>query len=369
VKRTLWLRRAPLALALAFTSIGAATAADMPVKAPPMAVAAAYDGGYYVWVDGSYQSVHLPGSDLGIKRTTPANFADPVANFNPSATGQGISGAVGYVLPTGTLPAMFGANARIEIGGSFVSATSSRTGAATGLPGFDLVTLTGVLSQGAACGPAGCTVTSALATDYKNWQVSAKEAGDFRYGALTITPWAMIFGGVAHTNQNLTQQSFFPGVGPLFSYNESSSLKWVDVGPKLGVDTTATILPWMAIGLAGNIGLAERFVSLSAVDGSAVVPAFAAFTPFPAATAIGPSTSTTAFVANAEADLTIRPLRNVELRGFAGLNYDNRVPGVSAPVIVGIAGFVGTQGTPAGLKFASETSYYAGGGITVKFGP
>jgi hypothetical protein len=59
----------------------------------------------------------------------------------------------------------------------------------------------------------------------------------------------------------------------------------------------------------------------------------------------------------------------VELRGFAGLNYDSRVPGIAAPQIGGIAGIVPATGTPAGIKFAAETSYYAGGGITVKFAP
>ncbi|HEY4919049.1 MAG TPA: hypothetical protein VII40_02995 [Xanthobacteraceae bacterium] len=118
--------------------------------------------------------------------------------------------------------------------------------------------------------------------------------------------------------------------------------------------------------------MAGRFISLSAVDSATASPAFAAFTPSPSPTAINPSTSTAAFLANAQADLTIRPLRNVELNGFVGLNYDNRVPGVSAPVIVGNAGVtgpLGTHGMPAGIEFASETSFYAGGGITVKFAP
>ena len=63
----------------------------------------------------------------------------------------------------------------------------------------------------------------------------------------------------------------------------------------------------------------------------------------------------------------MRPWQNVELRGFAGLNFDNRVPGIAAPVISGIAGFTGAQGVAAGIKYTAETSYYAGGGLTVKF--
>ena len=39
-------------------------AADMPLKARPKAVVQNY-GGYYIWVDGSYQSLDLPSYDLG----------------------------------------------------------------------------------------------------------------------------------------------------------------------------------------------------------------------------------------------------------------------------------------------------------------
>jgi hypothetical protein len=34
-----------------------------------------------------------------------------------------------------------------------------------------------------------------------------------------------------------------------------------------------------------------------------------------------------------------------------------------------LATSVGLQQTPAGIKFAGETSYYAGGGLTITFGP
>src|SRR5262245_55244749 len=47
-------------LTLAALGAGSAVAADIPTKAPPRAVTATYDSGFYVWVDGSYQSVRLP---------------------------------------------------------------------------------------------------------------------------------------------------------------------------------------------------------------------------------------------------------------------------------------------------------------------
>ncbi len=81
---------------------------------------------------------------------------------------------------------------------------------------------------------------------------------------------------------------------------------------------------------------------------------------------IAADADTTPFLANAEASLTLKPWSRVTLRGFVGLNYDSRVPGIAAPFVNGpcCAGAI-----PAGIKFEQETSYYAGGGATVKFSP
>ena len=51
--------------------------------------------------------------------------------------------------------------------------------------------------------------------------------------------------------------------------------------------------------------------------------------------------------------------------GFAGVNYDNKVPGIADPVIG--SGFFPTP-IPASIYYAHETDYYAGGGLNVKFG-
>jgi len=42
----------------------------------------------------------------------------------PRAKGWGIAGALGYFLPHGALPAVFGSNIRVEIGGSTYTPTS-----------------------------------------------------------------------------------------------------------------------------------------------------------------------------------------------------------------------------------------------------
>jgi len=66
--------------------------------------------------------------------------------------------------------------------------------------------------------------------------------------------------------------------------------------------------------------------------------------------------------------VTIWPMWQVAVCGFVGLDYDSSVPGVSTPVLVG-GNTAPISTTPAGIKFASETSWYAGGGIAVKFAP
>src|SRR6476661_4779556 len=113
-------------VALAVILACPAGAADMPVKAPLPAVVA---DGWYAWIDGSSQNIRLPTYDLGIKGSTPSNFTTAAASFDPRATGYGISGAIGYVLPTGSPLAWFGSRTRIEIDGAYVSATASQTSA------------------------------------------------------------------------------------------------------------------------------------------------------------------------------------------------------------------------------------------------
>lgn len=60
-------------------------------------------------------------------------------------------------------------------------------------------------------------------------------------------------------------------------------------------------------------------------------------------------------------------MSNVIVRGFVGLNYDSSVPGVQAPARN--VAFTGSSVPPASIRFEHETSYYAGGGLVVKFAP
>jgi len=88
---------------------------------------------------------------------------------------------------------------------------------------------------------------------------------------------------------------------------------------------------------------------------------------FAGASTIGASSSTGVFLANVEASAGWKVSPSTTMRGFVGANYDDKVPGITRPVFSGpVNGPTGL--TPAGIFYAHETSYYAGGGVTVKFG-
>jgi hypothetical protein len=342
-----------------------AYAADMPVKAPPVA-AAAYADGFYIWLDGSYQSVRLPTFDLGWRTISPAlvviNGGTAFESYDPRATGAGVAGAVGYVFRDGTFPAAFGSNVRLELGASYIHALVTQSAASPTPQGGYIVTLDG-LNPAAVGG--GMTSSSTLSTDFAAWQVNLKAAGDLKFGTTTVTPSLAAFAGNTRNRQNFLQSI----AGPVFTpatYQADARTRWTDFGARLGLDTKFEITPWAALGLGGYVGLAGRHASLSASDVSTLQSPAPGGGTIVNTSAIAADADTTPFLANAEASLTLTPRPRVTLRGFVGLNYDSRVPGIAAPFLNGpcCAG-----GTPAGIKFQQETSYYAGGGVAVKFAP
>jgi len=114
-----------------------------------------------------------------------------------------------------------------------------------------------------------------------------------------------------------------------------------------------------SVAAGGNVGLAARRASLAGSDSSfvSIIPGTINVS------SISTGQTTTPFLANAEASLAFRLARAWSLRTFVGLDYDSKVPGIAAPtVVVG-----GGTSTAAGIKFQSETSYYAGGGLTMEF--
>ncbi len=355
--------------------LGLAVAADAPPPAPVFTKApAAASGGAYFWADGSYQSVKLPTYALGWSTATRnpiggallTNLGSGV-QFDPRAAGEGASGGLGYVLPHGTFAPVFGENVRIELGGSYVHATASQS-AASGptafvLPNaFFLQLLNGTVGIFGACGPGSvniaCSETATLSTSYTAWQGNAKIAGDFKSGPITLTPSAAVFGGDARNNQDLAASLAITDVfGATFTqpYKASTSLRWTDFGGRLGADAKFDFTNWLAVGLGGYVGAADRSVTLGGCDKVNASPCFS----------IASGANTTALLANAEASITIKPISSVAITAFVGLNYDDRVPGIAAPTFTSPCCLLGTA--PATINFQAETSYYAGERASVKF--
>lgn len=355
------------AVALGALGIGipaVAWPADLPVKAPPNAVL--YTGGWYVWADASYQSVPLPSYDLGWRTAAVAAPADrgPMNSHTPRVNGFGAGGGIGYLLPNSTLPAAL-SNGRLEIGGSYVSAERSTNSFGSNIGVSGLPQLGGNIV--AAQGPANFAV-STLDTGYDAFQLHAKLAGDRKLGSVTHTPSVAVFGGAGRVQQGFQQT--WGNLGPprleVVSYSVDSTLKWTDVGVRLGSETRVEVTQWLAFGLEGTIGLAHRNVSLAANDNCAnIVGITCNFLATPS-TSVDTSATTLPILGKAEASMSIRPSSTGSLRGFVGLNYDSRVPGIRGPGPISTI-FAPPETTRAGIKFDAETSWYAGGGASIRF--
>src|SRR5712691_4099814 len=150
------------------------------------------------------------------------------------------------------------------------------------------------------------------------------------------------------------------------TYAANTSLRWTDVGARAGLDVTAALTDTVTLGIGGWVGVAERYTSLSGTDVGSSTP----LALFNGATAISSSASTGVFVANAEAGLAYKFSPTTIFRGFAGVNYDDKVPGITRPVYTGTLAVapVTTTLIPAGIYYARETSYYAGAGVIMTFG-
>jgi hypothetical protein len=352
--------------AVAAFAAAPAVAADMPmpVKAPPTA-AVVQSGGFYGWLDGSWQDIHLPRYNLGYLLQPTGGGASPAFSVDPEATGWGISGGFGWSMPTN-----LGTNDRFDIGGSFVHATDTRTGSAqSGAGGIGLALLDGTIATNVGCGAIICSGSGTLNTDYQSWQLSGRFATDYKAGAVILTPSLAVFGGHSHSNQTLSAQGFDDPTGIVVNdYTAQTALGWTDVGARAGLTATIPVTDSLSFGLGGTLGGAARDVSLAGNDLSFLNAGGAIL--FPTASAINLNASTAAFLANAEGSVTWTPATNWALRIFGGANFDNAVPGVAAPVITsGIFTGGGTTPTaaPASIKFEAETSFYAGGGVGVKF--
>jgi hypothetical protein len=338
-------------IALAAVVAGPAISADVsiPYKAPPPAIVTG--GGFYAWVDGFYDRIRLPTYAEGFHNMSGLlGDTGPVNSFDPRLNGGSVRGAVGYQVP--------GSSFRVEVGGSYIAGSGSLTQQAlnSGAPGSSVgpVMLNGFNPFGLNC---PCSTSGMLNTSYNAWQVNGKAAYDLRYGSLTVTPFAALFGGNSENKQTLSQTMTQVLGGFVATYNANTSVRWDDVGGRVGLDVNVAVNNALAIGIGGWIGATGRNTSLSGTDQTTGLES--------AATAISLHDTTTAFLANAEAGFAHTLTPTITVRGFVGINYDNKVPGITIPTFLPHPG--AAISVPVGINYSHETSYYAGAGLIWNF--
>jgi hypothetical protein len=344
-------------------------AADMAVKAPPTLIykapAAAVVDDWYVSADGMYENVKLPSSSLGWHGTNGGLDVGPLQTYKDGLGGGGGRYAIGYFVPSSAY--------RLELGGSYLSASGSSSQLRASQPGENWlpVLLNGVAPVGAGGGfncaggffAISCTVSGVHHTGYDSWQLFGKAAYDWKFNTATVTPSLAVFGGTTNENQELTQLFTQQTAIVLHTgnYAAATRLNWSDVGARAGLDASVplTVMPALAFAVSGWIGFAERHVSLTGSD-SGSDTLFGSY-----ASAIATNNDRITLLANLEAGLAYKVTSNVTVRGFAGVNFDDKVPGISTP---GYGGDVlGQTPIPAQINFSAETNYYGGGGFMWRF--
>jgi hypothetical protein len=254
---------------------------NLPINAPNGAVVKSV-GNMYIWGQGGAWDTTLKADQNNTQNngnTASNQLPAPLSPDMPlpSASSATTRGAVGYVLPSGSLSPELGSNVRTEFGASQTTANMPLT---TG--GAPLV------YNGIALG--GCSTCGSSSSNYSAQEVSAKAASDYKFDALTLTPSVTVFNSESH-------QDFSSG---------SNSLAWRDTGAKVGVDGKVDLNQQFSMGVGGSYGRAQRSVTASVGDAE-----------------------TSPYLANGEAKITYKPTEDLSLNGFAGLNnYDNKVPGV-----------------------------------------
>jgi hypothetical protein len=285
---------------------------DLPVNVPSGAVVKSL-GGFYLWGQGGAWNAmqQKPADQNSENAETGANSPAAQQTLSPdtplpSASSATTRGAVGYIMPSGTLSPQFGSNVRTEFGLSQTTANMPLSGGA-GAGMYNGIALGG-------CGT--CSGTSG----YDATEMSAKAATDYKFDALTLTPSVTVFNSDAQQN--------FNGTGV-------SALGWRDTGAKVGLNGKVDVNKQVSVGVGGSYGVASRTVSFSAANGSG-------------------SESTSPYLANGEAKLTYKPSDELSFNGYAGIaSYDNKLPGVSSG---------------GKVDYSSTGNTYYGAGATWHFG-
>jgi hypothetical protein len=280
-------------------------------------------------------------------------------------------------LPPGFVPPILGTDARVEVDGHYAHTNASQSQTtAVGTFGVYPELLGGtVANNGWLCGTStfSCPTTSALTAQFTAWQLTAKAESDFHLGTITVTPSVALIGGEGDNNeglrQNLTQLDSGAPNGNFQDYSATVKLHWRDIGGKVSLNGGVPVTPWLSLSLGGSVGVVDRDAHLSGNDFfNSNVPLTAPQTN-PLASSVSGSDNTAAFMSTFEASVNVTPLPGLLFRGFAGLNVDSGIPGVTTPSYTGSEALSPATiiSVPAKVKFSSETALYIGGGAVVRF--
>jgi hypothetical protein len=338
-------------------SVMPALAADVtPVYKAPTA---ATTGSWYIYADGGYERVALPGTNLGWhSTTTTGTFADvaKLQTLNPTLDAGRGGGAIGYFVPNTAY--------RLELGGSYVSGSGTSSGTRLNAPGEGW---TSVLLNGSAQGSpfncirvaVVCNMNGSVHTSYDSWSLFGKASYDMKIEAATVTPSVAVFGGRTHDHQTFsqvfTESPFASG-----NYAADVQLRWHDVGARAGLNISAPVgsTPF-TLGISGWAGGASRQVSLAASDVS--VDTFFGTN----SSAIAGSDRKTVLLGNLEGGVAYRVTSNINVRGFTGVNFDSAIPNLTAP---SYGPSIGAQTpVPATLTYSSEANFYGGAGVIARY--
>jgi hypothetical protein len=337
-----------------------ALAAALPYKAAPPVEAVQ---GWYVWVDGMYERVNLPGYRLGMHNTAAAGgFPDAGINqqFNPHLDGGGVRGAVGYIVPN--------SNYRIEVGGSWVGASGSTSQSTLGQPNdISLFFLNGAGRVAFVCAATfNCPINGTLNTNYSSWQGNGTVLYDWKANTVSMTTSVALFGGTSRAHQTLSQTfAQINGAGALQdsgTYFADTRLRWTDIGGRVGLEGSVPVTLAFAVGAKGWVGMVSRHTTFDGSDVGTSTPGVI----FNGASVISASDNRAAFVANAEVGASWRFAPAWTLRAFAGVNFDGSVPGITNPTYAGSVN-APTSTTPAAIYYRDEWSGYAGAGLRWQF--
>lgn len=210
-------------------------------------------GSFYATIGGKVEFQNLPRYVSNLFDPS----GNPVGSFRPDALVAGPTGAIGYVLPAGSVPAWLGNNFRLELAGGWQggggrehSTTRQRAG------GGRYYTLTGTVFGYGFAG--GATTDSALSVNHDQWKIELVAKSDYALAPRwSVTPFFAVGGGATNTRYFLRELTTFFGVGFSRQLLDERAQMW-HVGARAGGQLAWQATAALKISLGGFVGFAHQ---------------------------------------------------------------------------------------------------------------